>query len=201
MNTTNPSWIIIGAILIALMLVAVAAWVYMQRRKQSQRLQSHYGPEYGRTVEQLGNQAKAEAALVAREKRLEGLTIVPLTAADAAKFGQSWNGLQGRFVDNPKGAVIEADRLVSEVMAKRGYPMGDFERRAADISVDHPAVVSNYRAASAIALRGENGAATTEDLRKAVVHYRALFDELLEVGEPKGDAVLSKQNHQLSVQS
>jgi hypothetical protein len=109
------------------------------------------------------------------------LNITPLAPADAARFSQAWNALQSRFIDNPKGVVGQADHLVRELMVKRGYPMGDFERRAADISVDHPGVVTTYRAAQAIALRDERGEADTEELRKAVVHYRTLFDELLEV--------------------
>jgi hypothetical protein len=104
-----------------------------------------------------------------------------LTPSEADRFSQTWKDLQGRFVDNPKGAVVQADELVRELMLKRGYPMGDFEHRAADISVDHPAVVANYRAAQAIAVRDKRGEANTEELRKAVVHYRALFDEMLEV--------------------
>lgn len=107
-----------------------------------------------------------------------------MSPADAAKFRLAWGSLQSRFIDNPKAAVVQADRLVYDLMAARGYPMGDFERRAADISVDHPTVVSNYRAARAIALSDERGQADTEDLRKAVVHYRELFRELLEIDEP-----------------
>jgi hypothetical protein len=164
--------------------VALLAAVYMLKRKKSDRLKRRFGPEYERTVEQLGDSSRAEADLVAREKRVERLHIIPLSAADADRFRLAWNTLQGRFVDSPKGAVVQADQLVCELMQKRGYPMGDFERRAADISVDHPAVVANYRAARAIALRDKSGESTTEDLRNAVVHYRALFDELLEI-DPK----------------
>jgi hypothetical protein len=205
MNTTNPNLVVIAAILI-LVVAAAVWWVYTQKRKQSARLQQRFGPEYGSTVERLGNRTKAEADLLAREKRVQGLNIVPLAATDAAKFLQSCNTLQGRFVDNPKEVVAQADQLVNEVMLKRGYPMGDFERRAADISVDHPAVVSNYRAARAITspLRDQGGEATTEELRKAVVHYRALFDELLEVGEPRQDVPSTaqpQQRQQISVQS
>ncbi len=160
-----------------MVVVAIAAAYYAKRRKESVRLQRQFGPEYGRTVERFGKRAKAEAELAAREKRVERLNITPLAPADATRFSQAWSTLQGRFVDNPKGVVVQADQLVYELMQKRGYPMGDFERRAADISVDHPGVVANYRAARAIALRDERGEADTEELRKAVVHYRALFDE------------------------
>jgi hypothetical protein len=162
--------------------VAIIAWARAQaRRRRTQELQRRFGPEYARTVNEFGDRTKAEAELEAREKRAKTFNLTPLSPADAARFGQAWNALQSRFVDDPKGAVVEADRLVQELMIKRGYPMADFERRAADISVDHPSVVSNYRAARAIALRDSRGEASTEELRKAVVHFRALFQELLEV--------------------
>jgi hypothetical protein len=122
--------------------------------------------------------------LKAREKRVGKFKIVPLTAGDAQRFAESWRALQARFVDNPKGAVHEADTLVRELMAKRGYPMANFDRLSADISVDHPRVVEHYRAAQRITERDRRGESDTEDLRKAVVHYRALFDELLEVHPP-----------------
>jgi hypothetical protein len=160
--------------------IAVIAWFFI-KQKQSQRLQQRFGPEYGRAVNEFGGRGKAESELMEREHRVARLNIMPLAPAEAASFTQAWNALQGRFIDNPKGVVAEADHLVRELMVKRGYPMGDFERRAADISVDHPAVVSAYRAAQVIAARDERGEADTEELRKAVVHYRALFDDLLEV--------------------
>jgi hypothetical protein len=167
---------------VILALVAVGVWLY-SRKRQSDRLIQRFGPEYGRTVDELGSRTKAESELREREKRVQKLDIVPLAPEEAARFSQAWKTLQGRFVDNPKGVLIEADQLVRELMQLRGYPMGDFERRAADISVDHPAVVDHYRAAQAIAMRDRRGEADTEDLRKAVVHYRALFDELLEVDQ------------------
>jgi LPXTG-motif cell wall-anchored protein len=179
----TQTWIIIVGVVV-LALIALAAW-FIYKKKQSHRLQHHFGPEYGRTVDDLGSRRKAESELKAREKRVEHFTIVPLAPSEAARFSQSWKDLQGRFIDNPKGAVVQADQLVRELMLTRGYPMGDFERRAADISVDHPAVVDHYRAAQAIAVRDKRGEADTEELRKAVVHYRALFDELLEVREDK----------------
>ena len=192
MNTISLSLIIVAAVVV-FALVAVAAWFLSQRKKQSERLQQRFGPEYGRTVGELGGRAKAESELKAREQRVERLTIAPLAPADAARFSQAWNALQGRFVDNPKGVVVQADQLVRELMLKRGYPMGDFERRAADISVDHPAVVENYRAAQAIAVRDERDEADTEELRKAVVHYRVLFDDMLEVREAKPAALPVEQ--------
>jgi len=200
MTSANPNWVVIG-IIVLVALVAIGAFVYIQRRNRSQRLKQHYGSEYAHTVDRLGNQSKAEADLLAREKRVERLNILPLSAADAARFTQEWTTLQGRFVDNPKGVVIEADRLVGEVMAKRNYPVGDFESRAADISVDHPTVVANYRAARAIAVQDKAGSASTEDLRKAVVHYRALFADLLEVNKVEQKPVPPPKVRQVSVQS
>jgi hypothetical protein len=199
MPTTNSNLVVIAAVLILLFLAGLAA-LYIQRRRTSDRLKQRFGPEYERTVEQLGDSSRAEADLVAREKRVDRFHIIPLTAADAERFRLSWNTLQGRFVDSPNGAVAQADQLVCELMLKRGYPMGDFERRAADISVDHPAVVANYRAARAIALRDKRGESTTEDLRKAVVHYRALFDELLEVAH-KPSLAPARGRERFSVQS
>jgi len=182
MGTVSTQTAIIVAAAIILAALAVAAW-FGFRKKQSTRLQQRFGPEYGRTVDELGSQTKAESELKTREKRVEHLHIVPLAPSDAARFSEAWNVLQGRFVDDPKGVVAQADLLVRELMLKRGYPVVEFERRAADISVDHPAVVDHYRAAQAIAIRGDHGEADTEELRKAVVHYRALFDELLGIRE------------------
>lgn len=178
------TWIIAAVILLAL-IAAVLLITRAARRRQSVRLQQRFGPEYRRVISERGDRTKAEAELLAREKRVNRFKIVPLTAEDASKFSQAWGVLQTRFVDNPKGAVVEADRLVRDLMVKRGYPMADFERRAADISVDHPTVVETYRAARAIAERDQQGQASTEDLRQAVVYYRTLFDELLEVRHPK----------------
>jgi hypothetical protein len=186
----TQTWIIIAAA-VALVLVAIGAWFY--QRKQSHRLQEHFGSEYDRTVNELGSRTKGESELKAREKRVERLEILPLAPPEAARFTEAWRALQSRFVDNPKGVVVEAEQLVRELMEKRGYPMGDFERRAGDISVDHPDVVANYRSAQAIALRDQKGTADTEELRKAVVHYRALFDELLEVREPRKEIITEKR--------
>lgn len=186
----TQSWIILAAV-VALGLVAIGAWFY--RRKQSHNLQERFGPEYGRTVSELGGRTKGESELKAREKRVERLDILPLAPPEAARFTEAWRALQSRFIDNPKGVVVEAEQLVRELMEKRGYPMGDFERRAGDISVDHPDVVANYRSAQAIAVRDQRGSADTEELRKAVVHYRALFDELLEVREPRQESIAEKR--------
>jgi hypothetical protein len=187
----TQTWIILAAA-VALGVVAIGAWLYI-RRKQSHRLKEHFGPEYDRTVNELGGRTKGESELKAREKRVERLEILPLAPSEAARFTEAWRALQSRFVDNPKGVVVQAEQVVRELMEKRGYPMGDFERRAGDISVDHPDVVANYRSAQAIALREQKGAADTEELRKAVVHYRALFDELLEVREPRQEIIAEKR--------
>jgi hypothetical protein len=176
--TSAPTNTVIFAILLIAIVVAVVAWVIVQR-KRSLHLRRRFGPEYDLTVSEFHNQSRAEAELLKREQRVARLTIVPLTAADAFRFSQAWNTLQGRFIDSPKGVVAEADRLVRELMAKRGYPMADFEHMAADISVDHPRVVAAYRAAQQIAARDARGEADTEELRKSVIYYRALFDELL----------------------
>ena len=188
---TDMAWITI-ALVVVLALVGIGAWHFYQK-KRSHALQKQFGPEYERTVTELGSRAKGESELKAREKRVERLEILPLAASDGARFSEAWQALQGRFVDNPKGVVIQAEQLVRELMEKRGYPMGDFEQRAGDISVDHPDVVANYRAAQAIAVRDQQGSADTEDLRKAVVYYRALFDELLEIRKPRQAIVADKR--------
>jgi hypothetical protein len=201
-NANNPQAVIVGAVLLVVILVAIFLIARERRKAQSRHLQARFGPEYGRVLSTVGDRGKAEAELTARERRVERLQLIALPAAEAARFTRDWETLQSRFVDNPNGVVGEADRLVRELMLKRGYPMGDFESRAADISVYHPAVVENYRAAQSIAARNQRGQASTEDLRKAVVHYRALFEDLLEASvepraetrkstEPKTDAVQS----------
>ena len=177
----NPN-LIVGLVVI-LAVIAIAAWLFY-RKQQSRRLEQRFGPEYDHAVHTLGSEEKAEAELRAREQRVEKLKIVPLPPAETERFAAAWTELQRRFVDSPKGVLAEADLLVRELMTKRGYPMADFERRAADISVDHADVVGNYRAAQAIAARDQRGEADTEQLRQGVVHYRALFEKLLESGTP-----------------
>jgi hypothetical protein len=187
MDNLDPQmvgWIVAAVVVVAL----VAAVLAFTRGRRSKALRDQFGAEYHRTVDRLGSRAKAEAELADRQKRVGAFTIVPLAAADAERFTRDWKSLQSRFIDSPKGTLVEADRLVRDLMMKRGYPMGDFERRAADISVDHPALVENYRTAHDIAERSRTGAASTEDLRQAVIHYRALFDELLEV-RPEAEAL------------
>ena len=174
MNTTA-----ILILVLIVVVIAVGAFLFWQRRR-SAALKQKFGPEYQRAVGQFGDERKAEAELAAREKRVRSLDIRSLTPEEQARFTEAWKKAQARFVDEPSQAAAEADTLVKELMQARGYPVGDFEQRAADISVDHPDVVDNYRNARAIAERNKSGKATTEDLRQAMVHYRSLFEELLE---------------------
>lgn len=169
-------------LLIALAIVAVLAvgvWLFVQRR-QSKHLQSRFGREYEHEVEEKGSRRKAEAELAQREKRVKKLDVRPLESAARAGFKHRWIEVQARFVDDPSAAVAEADDLLGEVMRTRGYPVSDFEQSAGDISVDHPQVVKHYRAGHDIAVRHERGQANTEELRQAMIHYRELFDELVE---------------------
>jgi hypothetical protein len=174
-------WLIL--LIIFVLLVVVGLWFYWQRRR-TRRLRSLFGSEYDRAVQEVGDRRQAEALLMSRRKHVERLAIQPLMRTDRERFSQEWQSCQARFVDDPKGAVKEADHLVAEVMGRRGYPMGDFEQRAADISVGHPGVVRNYRAAHEIAVREQRGKADTEELRRALIYYKTLFDELLGMGEP-----------------
>ncbi len=172
MNTTLLI-VLIGVVVIA----AFAVFVLMQKQRTA-KLRSRFGPEYDRAVHEYGGRPGAEKALERRTERAEGYNIRSLSGAEQQRFTNEWLTTQARFVDDPPLAIREADHLVMEVMRTRGYPMADFDRRAEDLSVDHPMVVRNYRAAHQIATQEEH--ATTEDLRKAMVYYRDLFDELLE---------------------
>ena len=179
----NPTSIVILIVVLAVILVALGLIVVLWRRR-SRRLQEQFGPEYKHAVRQYGDARKAEAELAAREKRVRKLEIRPLTHEEQNRFTEVWRRTQARFVDEPSKAVGEADGLIKEVMQTRGYPVGDFDQRAADISVDYPHLVTNYRAAREIAARNRSGEATTEDLRQTMMHYRSLFEELMEVPEP-----------------
>jgi hypothetical protein len=170
-------------LLIALLAVAaivVIVGYLLMRKRRSQVLRQRFGPEYDRVVKKEGDVHRGEDVLQFRSKRREKLQIRALSPSNRSDFTSQWATVQSQFVDAPKNAVSRADQLVNEVMQARGYPVGDFEERAADISVDYPVVVENYRTAHAIALRHVRGEASTEDLRQAMVHYRSLFDELLE---------------------
>jgi FtsZ-interacting cell division protein ZipA len=173
-------------ILIVLALLVVLALV-AGRQRRSRRLRERFGPEYDRTVAEAGDRKEAESRLEERTARRQRLDIVPLDPADRARYVEAWRQTQARFVDEPAEATREADRLITAVMRDRGYPIDDFEQRAADVSVDHPQVVDDYRAAQAIAAANERSEASTEDLRQALVHYRSLFEELLEVDRADDD--------------
>jgi hypothetical protein len=184
------AWIIVVAVVAAL--VVLAAMAYYMKNRRSSRLQQRFGPEYERALAERDSRREAEAELVDRERKREQINIVPLSPESQERYAKSWRDVQTEFVDDPSGAVQKADRLVTDVMRERGYPIDDFEQRAADISVDHPDVVQHYRAAHAIYLKGsgDNGAGT-EDLRQGFVHYRALFEDLLETRERAGQEARS----------
>jgi hypothetical protein len=167
------------AILVVLILLALLAF-FAGRQRRSRRLQDTFGPEYDRTVEEAGDRRAAETELQERTERRAGFDVVALEPEARERYVEAWRNTQAQFVDEPVEATREADRLITSVMRDRGYPVDDFEQRAADISVDHPQVVDDYRAAHAIAARNDRSEATTEDLRQALVHYRSLFEELLE---------------------
>jgi hypothetical protein len=173
------------AIILAASLVVIAAvlvWLYVRKRRYTTAgLRGKFGSEYDRAVLAHGSERKAESKLEDREKRVEKFRIRDLDPTERERFSQLWESVQSRFVDSPRGAVTEADDLVSSVMKSRGYPVSDFDQRAADISVDHPRVVENYRSAHEIALRLGKDQETTEDLRTAMIHYRSLFEELVQV--------------------
>jgi hypothetical protein len=169
--------VLIVAAIVVVVLIAVGV-VLMQRRR-SHHLREQFGPEYERALEEKGDRRKAEAELAAREERVARLDIRPLAPATRRGFMERWSEVQARFVDDPPRALMFADALLAEVMTARGYPVKDFEQRAGDISVDHPDVVEHYRAAHDIAVRHDRGEAGTEDLRQAMIHYRALFEELV----------------------
>jgi len=172
-------WIVIAMAALAIIVIAVLAWLQTRRR----RLRETFGPEYERAVADAPTRKEAEAELEERRKRREELEIRPLSPETAERYGHEWEGVQVRFVDDPVGATRDADRLVQQVMSDRGYPMDEFDARADLISVDHPTVVENYRKAHTAYLAYDRGDASTEDLRQAMVHYRSLFDELVESGE------------------
>ena len=183
LNLMDPRLIVLAAAVILVIVVAVALYV-RKRRNTTAKLRDRFGPEYDRAVQQQGSERKAEAKLADREARVEMLKIRDLDPMERERYLAQWQAVQSRFVDYPKGAVTEADELVCSLMQTRGYPVADFDQRAADISVDHPRVVESYRAAHSVALQLGKGEASTEDLRTAMIHYRSLFDELVQVQIP-----------------
>jgi hypothetical protein len=176
-NSMLTTLVVVIAIVIV---VAILAWV-ITTRLRSKRLRKQFGPEYDHVVNEIEDQHQAEAELEAREERVKSYQIHPLPPELCERFSQTWQSTQAHFVDEPVEAVIEADQLVNKVMEARGYPMANFEQRADDVSVDHHQVVTNYRAAQNIALKNKRCEADSEDLRQSMVHYRALFEDLLEV--------------------
>ena len=183
LSAASPTEIGILIAVVVVVIAGVAIWL-VTRKRRTKRLRSRFGgAEYDRTMQEGGSRRHAEAGLDKRAERVESFHIQPLGAGDRARFVESWRKVQARFVDGPGGAVMEADQLLGDVMSTRGYPVSDFEQRSADISVDHPLVLENYRSAHKIAVRQTSGQASTEDLRQAMIHYRTLFDEL--VGEPE----------------
>jgi hypothetical protein len=171
-------------ILVAVVAVLAVAGMFYFNRRRSDHLQSRFGSEYDRIVEEKGSRSKAESDLAEREKRVSKLTIRPLSPADQDRFLERWTKVQATFVDDPKRSIDYADALLAEVMSARGYPVSDFEQRADDISVDHPSVVQHYRAGHDIAVRHSRGEASTDDLRQALIHYRSLFEELVTERQP-----------------
>ncbi len=178
LNLSNPTLIALAVAAVLIIVFAVAMYT-RSRRNHTAKLRDRFGPEYERAVSQHGSERKAEAQLADRETRVERLKIRELDATERARYLAQWQIVQARFVDYPKGAVTEADELVCSLMQTRGYPVSDFEQRAADISVDHPRVVENYRSAHSIAMRLGSGEVSTEDMRTAMIHYHSLFDDLL----------------------
>lgn len=179
----NMTYLILIAVALVLLILAVILAPIFVRRKRSDRFQNQYGAEYDRTVETAGSEKNAQAELNERRKHVATLKIRPLSASERERYTRDWTAVQSKFVDEPGQATVEADHLIMEVMQLRDYPLSDFEHRAADVSVQYPALVSNYRAARDVAILNEQHHAGTEDLRQAMIHYRSLFDELLKADE------------------
>jgi len=175
----NAKYIII-AIFLVLVIIGVIAGLVFSRRRRSDRLHDQFGPEYDHTVQTMGDEKKAQTELNERQKHVEALDIRPLSVDERERYLADWTAVQSKFVDDPGQAVVDADRLIIEVMQLRAYPVADFEQRAADISVNYPDLVSNYRAAREIAIKNKQNLADTEELRQAMVYYKSLFEELLE---------------------
>jgi hypothetical protein len=173
--------IAIAIIAIVVIGLALVAW-FVLKSNRTKQLRSRFGPEYENAVRSEGSTSAAEKALQARQHRVERLKIAPLTEEQRIRFADAWEIEQAHFVDEPRAAVDAADRLVGDVMKARGYPVSDFDQRVADVSVDHPVVVENYRVAHGIAVRDRREAVDTEELRQAMIHYRALFADLLHDG-------------------
>src|SRR4030042_4921530 len=177
------------SVVVVLVIVGAILGLVFSRRRRSQQLHGQLGPEYDHTVQAMGSEKKAQRELAERRKHVEALDIRPLAASERERYLADWNAVQSRFVDEPGQAIVDADRLIMQVMQTRDYPVSDFEQRAADISVNYPALVTNYRAAREIAVKNEQHQADTEELRQAMIHYRFLLEEFL-----KTEAVAVKKN-------
>src|ERR1700691_4259970 len=186
LTTLNPVMLILIVCLV--LAIGTAVWMYMQK-KQTQKLRSKFGPEYDKAIGEHRGRGHAESELQKRVNRVAKFHIHPLKAEDRSRYIEDWRREQSLFVDDPRAAVKHADTLVQDVMKRRGYPVGDFEQNAVDLSVDHPRVVEHYRIAHDIAVRDGRGQSSTEDLRKAMVSYRSLFDDLLEQHATKPEEV------------
>jgi len=186
MNLTAISPVMMILIAGLVVAIGIALWMYIQKER-TQKLRTKFGPEYDKAVSEQKNRGNGESELRKRVDRVAAFHIQPLKDEDRSRYSEEWRQEQSRFVDDPRAAVNHADTLVQDVMKRRGYPVGDFEQNAADLSVDHPAVVENYRIAHEIALQEGQGHGSTEDLRKAMVSYRVLFQDLLveTVGKPE----------------
>jgi len=176
LSTLSPAMLIV--IVGVVLAIGVALWMYIQKER-TKKLRSKFGPEYDKALGEHRDRGHAESELQKRATRVAKFNIHPLKAEDRSRYTEDWRREQSLFVDDPRAAVNHADTLVQDVMQTRGYPVGDFAQNAADLSVDHPRVVENYRTAHEIALREGQDPGTTEDLRKAMVSYRALFEDLL----------------------
>src|SRR3954454_18720653 len=183
-------WVLLIVVLVVVVLLAVAA----SRRRRTTELRDRFGPEYDRTVEATDDRRGAEQTLLDRSRRRDRLDIRPLPEAARARYAEQWRGIQERFIDDPAGSVGAAHALLDQVMGERGYPTSDFEEQADLVSVDHPRVVENYRAAYGVYTRQRDGKATTEDLRDALVRYRSLFEELLHPDTPEATDTADVQN-------
>ena len=182
-NVTSSTMVIVAVVVVIAGLAIAVAWVEIQRRRR-ERLRRQFGPEYDRTIEAVGTAGRAEAILAERAKRVSSYHIRQLNDEERRKFSEAWSRVQATFVDDPTGAMTRADTLVTEVMTARGYPMSDIDRREEDLTVEHANFVQHYRSAREIAERHARREASTEDLRQALVHYRELFADLLEMPNP-----------------
>lgn len=175
----SATYIIIAVVLIVVVMGLIMGPIF-SRNQRSKQFKDHYGSEYDHTVQAVGDEKKAQAELDKRQKHVDELNIRPLSSKERERYTADWLSVQSKFVDEPGQAIVEADRLIMEVMQVRNYPLSDFEQRVADVSVSYPGLADNYRAAREIALKNEQRQADTEELRRAMIYYRSLFDQLLE---------------------